>query len=667
MFTAIIAQKEYIDKVNVYSLFLKPFMDPKHVAFCEWNPEGTTLAEMVPELPEAIGRRTEWRALIICDEDGIRQKNPFDLVSYQPESFEGNIIGELDEGNSEQFEAYRASEHEKKLKAYEEASKFSLTRLVTYFCEGPIVSMPESELEGDNEYKRYVAEYLKKEELRKAIRNEEVFYTSLPSEVVCVAKRTLFAQDQDFENAWTTHNETEYSRFYDRNMYFDKMRYLVFDILPKTQRNYPFDYVRFLYATMLLAANEIPAGSLSPNRVYKFDCEHDEEALRELLFTYEAKLDLTKDMLEQRIVAIKSKRPQRMSDREAEKIFCSSVTVPVTFSEDTDTKELYIAHKDIGLANGCPSEEDAVWDSRYSKSKKALHRTLKQARRALKRAATDCRAEEGGDLTRVGLLNEFQIEDVKEHIANEELGMISVPIPDLYDEDIYLEKLDEDSERVKEKIRKRMHKGTTITIGAIATFAFVLGFFTLFWQNSSSSFFNMTTSAIIALSALGVFALTAVVTLFFLRHALVKKFKAYNRTAEEINNEIYGAMSDYSQYLGHVSNVRRGFKVLDAAENREDPDKAKMILYRKHIIDIETAKADSRDIFGHYMVEKMEIDTSNMLEYDYNYEKPVEYAYPIPYTEGRVKQIEFMRSGNRIDVPVNFVKNITVRREEIYD
>lgn len=667
MFTAIIAQKEYIDKVNAYSLFLKPFMDPKHVAFCEWNPDGSTLAEMVPELPDAIGRRTEWRALIICDESGLELKNPFDLVSLQPEKFEGNIIGELDEGNAEQYEAYCVSEHEKKMKSYDEASNFSLTRLVTYFCEGPNASMPESELEGDTGYQRYIAEYRKKEELRSAIRKDEVIYTSLPSEVVCVAKRTLFGKKEDLENAWMTHNETEYSRFYDRNMYFDKMRYLVFDILPKTQRNYPFDYVRFLYATMLLAANEIPAGSLSPNRIYKFDCEHDEEALKELLFTYEAKLDLTKDMLEQRIVAIKSKRPERLSDREAEKIFCGSVTVPVTFSDDTDTKELYISHKDIGLANGCPSEEDGVWDSRYNKSKKALHRTLKQARRSLKRAATDCRAEDSGDLTRVGLLNEFQIEDVKEHIANEELGMLSVPIPDLYNEEAYIERLDEDSERVKEKIRKRMHRGTTLTVGGLALFAYVVGFFTLFWQNSSSNLFNMTTSAIIALSALGVFGLVAIVTLFFLRHSLVKRFKTYNRTAEAINNEIYGAMSDYSQYLGHVSNVRRGFRVLDTAENREDPDRAKIILYRKHIIDIETAKAESRDIFGHYMVEKMDIDTSCMLEYDYNYEKPVEYEYPIPYTEGRVKQIEFMRSGNRVNVPVNFVKNITVRREEIYD
>lgn len=667
MFTAIIAQKEYIDKVSEYKLFLKPFLDRKDVAFCEWNTDGERFSEMLPSLPEIVGRRKEWRAVVICDESGLGSKNPFDLVRSLPEPFSGTIIGELDEGNYAEYEEYRKNEHNKKLCAYEEAAKNPLTRIATFFCDGPTVTMPESLLSDDPAYPRYIAEIQKKEELRKTIKGDEVLLTSQPTEVICVAKRTLEDMREDYEVTWSTHNENEYSRFYDRNMYFDRMRYLVFDILPRTQRNYSFDYVRFLYATMLLASNDIPFGSLSPNRIYNLDCETDETALRELLCGYEAKLDLTKVMLEQRISELQSKRPARLTDREAESIFCAKVSIPVTFSEDVDRKSLYVPTKGIGLSDGCPADECVVWDTGYKNSKKALHNMLKQIRRSLKRAATDCRTEDNADLTKIGELNEFQIDDVREHIGNEELSMLSVPVPDIYDEDLYVQRLSDDSKEVKKKIEQRMSRSATVAISCIAVLLFALGFFTMFWMNSDSGFFNMSATLIITASAVGAFMLVALIALFFLRHALIKRFKQYNRTAQDISNEIDGAMASYSMYLGHVCNIRRGFMVLNKAETHEDPDKALVILYRKHIIDIETAKASAKEIFGHYMVDNTGFDASGIFEYDYNFERPVEYIYPFPFTDGKVRTIDFIYSGNKIEVPVDFVRNITVRREEIYE
>ncbi len=667
MFTAIIAQKEYIDKVSEYKLFLKPFLDKKDIAFCEWNTNGERFSEMLPSLPEIVGRRKDWRAVIICDESGLESKNPFDLVKSLPEPFAGSIIGEIDEGNFAEYESYRTNEHNKKLIAYEEASKNPLTRIATFFCDGPTVTMPESGLLDDPAYARYIAEMQKKELLRKEIKGDEVLLTSAPTEIICVAKRTLADMHEDYEVTWSTHNENEYSRFYDRNMYFDRMRYLVFDILPRTQRNYSFDYVRFLYATMLLASNDIPFGSLSPNRVYNLDCETDETALRELLCGYETKLDLTKTMLEQRISDLQSKRPARLTDREAESIFCAKVNIPVTFSEDMDRSSLYVSSKGIGLSDGCPSDEYVVWDTGYKNSKKTLHNMLKQIRRSLKRAATECRAEDNADLTKIGELNEFQIDDVKEHIGNEELSMLSVPVPDIYDEDLYLERLGEDSKEVKKKIEQRMSRSATLAISCIAVFLFALGFFTMFWMNSDSGFFNMSATVLITASAVGAFMLTAIVALFFLRRALTKLFKQYNRTAESISAEMGSAMANYSMYLGHVCNVRRGFMVLNKAESHEDPDKARIILYRKHILDIEAAKASVKEIFGHYMVDNTDIDASGVFEYDYNFDRPVEYIYTFPFSDGKVRTIDFIYSGNKIEVPVDFVRNITVRREEIYE
>lgn len=669
MFTAIIAQKEYIEKANEYKLFLKPFLSSKEIGFCQWNTSGKTFTEMLPDLPDVVGRRREWRAIIICDEEGLTKENPFDLVKYEADP-PPEISHGITEEETAAYKEYFASEHEKKLLAYEKAAEKPLTRLATFFCQGPTVTNPlnekSSDLRKDDEYMLYVSQARKKEDLRAAIKGDEILVTVSPCEVICIAKRTCVSEN-DFATAWDVHLENEYSRFYDRNMYFDRMRYLVFDILPKASRNYSFDYVRFLYATLLIASNEIPTGILSPNRLYNLECENDEEALKNLLFTYEAKLNATKELLEFKIREIEAKQPVELTDRHAETIFCAKVNIPITLSSDFNKDELYISPKSLGLSGDCPASELGVWEAGYKRSKKALHKMLKLSRRSLNRASRDVRTEGGMNLDQVLALNEFQVEDIKEHIHNEELSMISIDLPDFYNEEDHLKKLNGDDKAIREKISDRMPRFSTVILGAILVLAYALGFFTLFYKNSASNLFNFSTSLIITLVAIGIFTVTTLIVLFFLRGSLAKRFKGYNNTMRSVNCDIENGISQYSTYLGHICNVRRGFLVLNTLENKDDPDETKIILYKKHIIDIENAKADMHDIFGHFIADGCYADLSDVEEYDYNYDRTVEYSYPLPYSAKQKKVIEFLQPGSYIEIPVSFVKKLTVRREDIYD
>lgn len=622
---------------------------------------------MLPNLPEVVGRRTEWRAVIICDESGLNQKNPFDLVDYNIEKYEGSIIGEIDEDSEAGFEEFKKKEHEKLLSAYQSASKNPLTRLVTFFCDGPTVTSAPSELENDPDYERYCQREAKKNELRSAIRADEHLLTSKPSEIICVAKRTLSETGEDYQLAWTTHHENEYSRFYDRNMYFDKMRYVLFDILPRTQRNYSFDCVRFLYATMLIASNDIPFGTLNPNRVYNLECENDEAALRNLLYSYEAKLDITKEMLYQRIKEIEEKTPVRLTDEEASQIFSSRVNIPVVIPEGFDRDELYVSKKGIGLAGDCPKPEEDVWSVRFARSKKNLHKFLKQSRRALNRAVKMAHDEAKFDLSSVKLLNEYQIEDINEIISSEEAAMVAMDTPDLYNEEEYISRLNKQSRSVRNTLEKRMSKIATVVIGLLTTLAFAIGFFTLFYKNFTSNAFNFTTSLLFALISVGAFAVVAFIVLFFLRRSVTGAFGEYNNRIKEIDNDVESAMSVYSVYLSHACNVRRGYDILDASIKKISPEMALSNIYRKHILDIEHAKAQSRELFGHFLTEECDLDFSNMLEYDFNFEKPMDYVYPVPYADSRVRNIDFLKSGMRVEIPVDFVRNISVRREELYE
>lgn len=621
---------------------------------------------MVPAIFETVGRRKEWRAVIVCDESGLNQKNPFDLVTELPTKLNAPIGTDANSEIGIAYEAHQKAEHEKKLRAYEQASKNALTRLVTFLCDAPTATMPENALDCDTEYQRYVVEIQRKQELRAAILKDEHIETSKPTEVICVAKRTCPEVTADYGTVWESHDEEEYSRFYDRNMYFDRMRYLIFDILPRDQRNYKFDYIRFLYATMLLAANDVPGGCLSAKRIYQLVCDTDEEALRRLLYSQEAKLNLTEEYLNQRIYDIQRAVPKRLSDREAKNLFGSSAMVPVLLDENVELDKLYVKDNRIGLANGCPREEESVWEGEYYKSKKEFALLLKHSRRSLKRATKGVRDNEDPDLSNVQYLNEYQLEDAVEYIDNEEKTMVENIPPDLYNEEIYYKKLSAENKAVRNKVRQRMYRNSTLVVGALALLAFALGFFTLFINVGDSDLLNLSASGIILLVAIGVMVVTIIATLFYLRWTLVRLFKRYNRTMHGIYNDIHGAMEKCSTYLGHICNVRRGFAILNASSAKEDPARAKVILYRKHITDIKIAKAKTREIFGHFMTEPVSgaIEES---EYDYDFNRPVEYDYPFPYNEERKANIDFMQPGLRVPVPVDFVKSLTVRREEIYD
>ena len=83
MFTVLIAEKEHIDAIREKNkLFFEPFLDNKDLAFCVWNPEGQNLRDSVPGLLDAVGRKKEWRVVILNNTtpDTLKTLNPFDVV-----------------------------------------------------------------------------------------------------------------------------------------------------------------------------------------------------------------------------------------------------------------------------------------------------------------------------------------------------------------------------------------------------------------------------------------------------------------------------------------------------------------------------------------------------------------------------------------------------------
>jgi len=667
MFTVVIAEKEHIDSIGEYDVFLKPLMNEGNFAFCEWRPEETTLSEAVPHLTDVVGRRRDWRVIVLCDERGLNRKNPFEVVEYKAPEFVPLLEFNAEEEMYEHRRKYLELVRETKFRAFEQAAQQPLTRLMTHLCQAPLVTRGKNRAaETDPDFAEYLAENRRKEELREQIINGEKLSISQPGEVICIAKRTCVQPGHDMDHIWKAHEDYNYSRFYDWNLYFDKMRYLVFDILPKDHQDYQLDYIRFLYSLVLLAKHEIPTGVLRPNRVFTLLCENDEDALVKLLALYDAKLAETTTILSEKVNEIRRMERPRLSDQDAKMLFCSNVNIPVTAGKEVSYQDLYADPASVGISTDHPGDEFRDWEYTYQTSRKTLHKILKQPRRAIRSAAADTRRMNQANLDQAAILNEFQADDVRDYTAEEELNMVSVETLDLHDTERYDRQMEASCREIRQEIKTRMTRKTTVTLSLLCIGLYLVGFLPLLFNNLSSRE-NLKWSAVVIAAGLVLLGLVILITLLAFRSSLRKLYHSYNHLMRGIDEEIHGSLGQYSKYLSHACNVMRGFSVTNYLDRKEDPDALQIRVYEKHMSDIRRIREELRELFGPYVFNLSGAVPETVDAYPYDFSRPVDFPYPVPCTEGMKGQIEFMQPGVTVQVPIRFVKRLAVRREELYD
>lgn len=655
MFTVVITEQAHIDGLEEYQTFLQPFLDRSDVVFCRWHMDAETLTDAVPELINTVSRHERWRLIVVADEAGLEQKNPFDLVPYRKPVWPAGL------DQSEYLNRVRQT----KFAAFDLAAKQPLTRLMTWLCQSPTVTSGRNQAERDPEFAEYMAEFRKKEELRAGIRSGETLEIVLPTEIICVARRCYEQTEYDIQTAWNHHEDCQYSRFYDWNMYFDKMRYLIFDTLPKHHRSYTYDYIRFLYSLVLLARNPIPQSSLNPNRVYTLCSDTDEKALRQLLGKFDGKLAATEAFLEQERNEILSRERPRLSDKDAQMIFCSPTSIPVTVTAEFDQSPMFVPGKNIGLSTDCPDNEEGYWDNGYRQSRRTLTKYLKLPRRALKKATVELRRMNTADLDYASRLNEFQLEDVQDHVAEEELQMVATRTVSFYETERYDRDLNDQNKHIREIIDRRLTRKRTLVLGFSALLGFAVGFLPLLFGNLRTDE-GVQLSLSFAWAGIGLMALITLVTLLFLRRPLRKGISGYNGIMKGILDELDNGQVQYSKYLSHACNVMRGNSVLNYRAEHESPEVLKLRVYKKHSLDVLRKREELREIFGSLMpVQTPVMDPKEGYQYDFT--RPVDYPYPIPYQADQYRKVEFLQRGNMVEVPVNFVQRMHIRREELYD
>ena len=139
VFTVVITEQAHLDSIEEYRPYLLPFLEKNEVCFCRWHPDGETLSDAVPDLVGTVSRHENWRMIVVCDEAGFDQKNPFDLAPYRAPVWDPDMEQSL----------YLEQVRQEKFRCFEEAARQPLTKLMTWLCQSPTVTAGRNGAERD--------------------------------------------------------------------------------------------------------------------------------------------------------------------------------------------------------------------------------------------------------------------------------------------------------------------------------------------------------------------------------------------------------------------------------------------------------------------------------------------------------------------------------------
>ena len=677
MFTVIICdEKIKKDCEERYSLFLSP-LAKGNFTFCSWNPFGGTPDEMFPGLPEIVRNVPDWRAVIVLNAESyghgnISKRNPFDFTGF-------NNLRELPETAAE-LEEYR----NKRLEAYSSAVYNPLLKTACWLCEPPVREdnveidpelielareMPEDYFDILNaknidpyNVESDICEKTKYQILSTLWKADSVMF-NLPKQVVCISERHYDTRRDEAKDAWKHHDEFEYTDFVEPNMYPAKLRYLLFDINYCNGERKIDEYINFLSFLLVFASNEYPVDAIKAYRVYKVNCNTDRAALSRALSIYDSKLAATQVRIRQQIRDLAENVHQPATDAEMDDYYLSDYRVNVSQFEETDTKPIYTDSRFVQLATDKPGVESAAWNTRFKASKKAFVKFLKEPRRSVKRAVETTRAQLSIDSDEVFYMTDFQLEDIAEKINFDEQEMVSIVTEDIYNTEKYKKRIDDEGDRVAKHISLRMRAKTIAIIMGIAVGTYFVGFLPMLFSNLNTTK-SMLFSLIVTAVSVGLVAVAGFIALLVFRFMLKKSVKNYNLAMKGMIGELRNAMDTFGQYLTHFKGYMRRTSIFKKLGENEKAETIEERVLRKHIMDIDEVRNHNRLIFREYEFTDMGTSIS---PYTFDFTKPESYNYDFPYNEIADRKIVFIQNGNDIVVPIDFIKEITTTREELYD
>lgn len=671
MYTVIICSKKIIEDCNItYNAFLQPLIEDGEWTFCEWNHEGDSIEEAVPTLERTVAKYRNWRAIIVNDIEvsnfeELSKKNPFDFAGSipMPEAF--NTVDEI--------KFFR----EDKEQAFRKAVKNPMTKLTSWLLGAADSSdidresitwdlpQPEDVETYDtvvNEIDRYHAQC--NEIMHEHFDVSPQIYNG-PSEVVMISERFISGEESI---GVRKHLEFEYSTFYEDNMYSRKLRYILYDIHYMNRRKDSDTYFDFLVFLLSFAVGKCPHDVLRPERVYRAKVSLDSDKLSQLCHRYIFKLQETKKNIAIYGEKLNEQKKLKLDNAKAVELFESDVIVPVKIESSFNKGRLRADYSGIKLTPEDPEDDVRSWADQHKQIRKDFSRYSREPQKSVSKAVIESfRNMNSIDDSRALRLSESQKDDIRFRLFKEEENMVRTSC--LLSQNLakYNRRLDDTDRDIRSSMRKRLGRRKAMYSALAGLMAFVLGFIP--WGVDVLRNFQGTGRVLGIGIALAGIVLCAAVCLWVMMEGKMKvvgQIKRFNRTMDANINDMEAGLDEVSQYLSHACNVMREFSVLNVIDNDS--------LNKRKALDMHTRMIDAKlksvyEKFFKYIdesfIERHKVTGESGEAYDYDFTKMVSYEYDMPYTAEK-RTIMYLQSGNIIEIPVDYVREVTLEREELY-
>lgn len=356
-----------------------------------------------------------------------------------------------------------------------------------------------------------------------------------PKDVICISLRTADVDNYVQSRKWMNHDELEYSRFSEYNLYSDALKYILMDVHDMNHKAYDYDMIRYLSFVLLVAQNEIPLGIVEKNKVYKAEVEDDTAKFMTLLKVYDDKLRRTASYLKEKQKDNSIKNGIAIDTEHLIQLVETPVSVPLVTEHPYMGSMLMMKYDSLGFAKDCPTDEHTFVITQYKEIRRNFLSFLKQPRQALSQASEDMRSSNRIDDESALYLNQFQIEDVKDSIYEAEDKIVTTKTADIYNNAKYKAEMEKAEKEIDNFIKIRMTKKTAVVSGLIALGSFFIGFIPLL-MSSTNTLKSWLFSLVLALSATGALFSVGVYSLWKMRRKLRKLFVKFNNILSTIAN-----------------------------------------------------------------------------------------------------------------------------------
>lgn len=642
MFSVLIMNKKTTESFNEYYPLFLDAIKRNDVAVCRWYESGSDIASALPDLHDLTDDKKEWRAIIVKVEDDLDahpyfSENPFDYVC-----------------NSDEAETLSES-------------PIPLIRLTHYLggFPAPDVHFFPQEVQNEGKATRVIYKPCRNqqnEELYEQLSEKYSFDGHHPSEIVLFTLRQSRVSDSvnSIKTAWTDYVEINSSNFWKRNNYPSNCRFIVFDLSKEGPVQREADMFSFWTSIVLLSTNSINPNCLQAYRLYKISVDFSKSNMEEDLQSTVTHLIGSRHYIEQSIqkdIENKLNEEKNLPNYE--------VNIPVTIDAPKKTR-FGINAKRFPLTPSSVIEDNVLWSNMKIEALEAVDECIENSEMALDKSACTMRQVSEFPEDSIKPLDAYQKKEMESDLSNiySKIIMTQGLLPKTSVQ--FQEKLVEKEDRVKKNFIQRITGTLSVQIISFVAMFLLVGFVPAAYcyaVEGQGKIENIV--AIFAISVV-IVGLIELFVLLFQKSQLNSYIESYNDGLQSAVGELKNNSKIYSNFISSIASYIKGKSYLNKLSKMKFEDDNSYKMQRRHIKAINSLLTKIKRWATAFNL-NVSFDVNDEINFVIDYAENPQFNSTYTFASKGNKKVSVNKSGDYIDSQFDFINQLNLEREELYD